>query len=127
MGNKQVKQHFENAQKTGVLKISQLRLNEFPSALRQFPNVLKTLDISENKFVTLPDELGQFTLLKHLNINSNKLQELPECIGLLIKLETLYAMNNLLVSIPPSLGECKHLKQVHFSNNQIEQFPIQVR
>lgn len=40
MGNKQVKQHFETAQKTGVLKISLMRLQEFPTPLKQFPNCL---------------------------------------------------------------------------------------
>lgn len=57
MGNKQVKQHFENAKKTGVLKISLLRLSDFPPQLRDFPNVLRTLDISENRFVNIPKSL----------------------------------------------------------------------
>lgn len=52
MGNKQIKQHFENGKKTGVLKISLLRLSDFPPQLRDFPNVLRTLDLSENKFVS---------------------------------------------------------------------------
>lgn len=123
MGNKVVKQHFETAQKTGVLKISQQRLQEFPPHMRNFPNVLRTLDISENRFVTLPDDIGRFTLLKHLNVNDNKLTELPAVIGQLIKLETLNAMSNMLVSIPREFANLKHLKQVHLNNNNLTQFP----
>ena len=123
MGNKVVKQHFETAQKTGVLKISQQRLQEFPPHMRNFPNVLRTLDISENRFVTLPDDIGRFTLLKHLNVNDNKLTELPAVIGQMIKLETLNAMSNMLVSIPREFANLKHLKQVHLSDNQLTQFP----
>ncbi|KFB44593.1 AGAP001491-PA-like protein [Anopheles sinensis] len=123
MGNKQVKQHFETAKKTGVLKISLLRLDEFPSALKTFPNVLKTLDISENRFNVLPDDVAKFTLLKHLNASGNKIASIPECIGLLLKLETLNMMNNLLTSIPRTLASCSHLKQVILSNNQINAFP----
>lgn len=126
MGNKQVKQHFETAQKTGVLKISQMRLNEFPSALKAFPNVLKTLDLSENRFAELPDDLGKFTLLKHLNVAGNRLISIPEIIGVLVKLETLNAMNNLIVRLPPELGQCKNLKQINLSNNQINEFPTMV-
>ena len=123
MGNKVVKQHFETAQKTGVLKISQQRLTEFPPHMRNFPNVLRTLDLSENRFVTLPDDIGRFTLLKHLNISENRLTELPAAIGKLIKLETFNAMSNMLVSIPREMINLKHLKQVHLNNNQLTQFP----
>lgn len=123
MGNKVVKQHFETAQKTGVLKISQQRLTEFPPHMRNFPNVLRTLDLSENRFVTLPDDIGRFTLLKHLNISENRLIELPAAIGQLIKLETFNAMSNMLVSIPREMVNLKHLKQVHLNNNQLTQFP----
>lgn len=91
MGNKQVKLHFETAQKTGVLKISQMRLNEFPSALKTFPNVLKTLDLSENRFTELPDDIKKFTILKHLNVSGNRLMSLPEAFEIMTKLETLNA------------------------------------
>lgn len=123
MGNKVVKQHFETAQKTGVLKISQQRLTEFPPHMRNFPNVLRTLDLSENRFVTLPDDIGRFTLLKHLNISENRLTELPAAIGQLIKLETFNAMSNMLTNIPREMANLKHLKQVHLNNNQLTQFP----
>ncbi|XP_062537894.1 leucine-rich repeat-containing protein 57 [Armigeres subalbatus] len=126
MGNKQVKQHFETAQKTGVLKISQMRLDEFPSALKAFPNVLKTLDLSENRFSELPTDLGKFTILKHLNVAGNRLSSIPEVIGVLVKLETVNAMNNLIVRIPQELSQCKNLKQLHLSNNQINEFPTMV-
>uniref|UniRef100_A0A2M4AY58 Putative leucine-rich repeat lrr protein n=1 Tax=Anopheles triannulatus TaxID=58253 RepID=A0A2M4AY58_9DIPT len=124
MGNKQVKQHFETAKKTGVLKISLLRLDEFPSALKTFPNVLKTLDISENRFTVLPEDVARFTILKHLNASGNKIAVMPECIGVLVKLETLNMMNNLLTTVPRSLASCVNLKQVILSNNQISTFPI---
>lgn len=124
MGNKAVKQHFETAQKTGVLKISQQRLQEFPPHLRTFPNVLRTLDLSENRFVTLPEKIADFTLLKHLNLSENRLVELPDALGRLVKLETLNAANNLIVRLPKQLANLVNLKQVHLSNNQIPEFPI---
>lgn len=123
MGNKVVKQHFDTAKKTGVLKISQQRLTEFPPHMRGFPNVLRTLDLSENRFITLPEEIGQFNLLKHLNVSDNRLTELPNALGNLIKLETLNAVNNMIVSIPRSLENLKNLKQVLLSNNQLTEFP----
>lgn len=123
MGNKVVKEHFETAKKTGVLKISQQRLTEFPPHMRNLPNVLRTLDLSENRFIQLPDDIGRFTLLKHLNVGDNRLIELPAIIGQLIKLETINAMNNSITSIPREFGNLKHLKQVHLNNNQLTAFP----
>ena len=64
----------------------------FLGALKTFPNVLRTLDLSENRFNALPDDIGKFTLLKHLNISGNKLFVLPEILGALVKLETLNAI-----------------------------------
>lgn len=126
MGNKVVKQHFETAQKTGVLQISQQRLQEFPPHLRNFPNVLRTLDLSENRFAQLPDAIGQFTLLKTLNVATNRLTELPDALGLLVKLETLNAINNQIVRLPACLANLKNLKKVHLSNNLIVEFPTQL-
>lgn len=123
MGNKVVKQHFETAQKTGVLQITQQRLQEFPPHLRDFPNVLRTLDLSENRFALIPDAIGQFTLLKTLNINTNRLTELPNALGLLIKLETLNAINNQITRLPACLANLKNLKKVHLTNNLIAEFP----
>lgn len=123
MGNKVVKQHFETAQKTGVLKISQQRLTEFPPHMRDFPNVLRTLDLSQNRFVRLSDDIGRFTLLKHLNLSENQLAELPAVIGQLVKLETLNAMRNAIPRIPREFVNLKNLKQVILSYNNITEFP----
>jgi len=124
MGNKQMKQHLETAQKTGVLKISLQRLQEFPPQLKTYPNVLKTLDLSENRFERIPDEVSRFTLLKHLNLSGNKLTELPEVIGELAKLEVLLVMDNYLVKIPKTISNCNNLKTVNLCNNQLKEFPI---
>ena len=38
---------------------------------------LKKLDISWNKLLRLPSEIGELSSLEKLNISGNKLQELP--------------------------------------------------
>lgn len=119
-----VKQHFETAKKTGVLKISQQRLTELPPHMRDFPNVLRTLDLSENRFIQLTDDIGRFDLLKHLNLNDNRLVALPHVLGQLVKLETFQAINNAITSIPKELGNLKNLKQVLLHNNHITEFPV---
>ncbi|CAO1405971.1 unnamed protein product [Diamesa serratosioi] len=124
MGNNAVKQHFETAEKTGVLKISNKRLKDFPPQLRTMKPVLRTLDLSENIYVTFPDQIGTFTLLKNLNVSSNKLTSLPDSLSKCVKLETINAVNNVIAFIPMSYSSLTHLKQILLSNNQIAEFPI---
>lgn len=124
MGNSGLKQHIETAQKTGVLKVSQGKLNEFPPGFRQLETSLRTLDISDNKFVVLPNEISRFMQLRHLNLSKNKLTKIPDCIGALTKLETLNASHNNLTSLPRTISNLIHLKQVHLSDNHIKEFPL---
>lgn len=123
MGNSNMKQHYENARKTGVLKISNSKLKEFPPQLKPLNSVLRSLDLSDNRFDALPSDISHFQHLKHLNISCNKLTHLPNEIGLIIKLETLNANNNFINSLPNSLSKLKNLKQVTLSDNQLESFP----
>ncbi|XP_012282226.1 leucine-rich repeat-containing protein 57 [Orussus abietinus] len=124
MGNSGLKQHYETAKKTGVLNLSQRKLDEFPPNIRVLAPLLRTLDFSENKFTKLPNDVGDFTLLKHLNISQNKISSLPDALGNLAKLETLNASSNHITTLPSTLSKLAHLKQVNLSDNQISEFPL---
>lgn len=124
MGNSGLKQHIETAQKTGVLKVSQRKLNEFPPGFKQLEGCLRTLDISDNKFVVLPIEISRFMQLRHLNLSKNKLAKIPDCIGALTKLETFNASHNNLSSLPRTFSNLIHLKQVYFNDNHLKEFPL---
>lgn len=124
MGNSALKRHCETASKTGVLNISKGKLTEFPPCMKQLTSVLRTLDISDNKFSALPPEIGTFLHLKSLTVNQNKLSALPVEIGGLTKLETLSVIGNNLSSVPATLSQLINLKQVYLSENDIKTFPL---
>lgn len=124
MGNSGLKQHIETARKTGVLKLSQGQLNSFPPDFRQLEGNLRTLDLSDNKFVILPNDISRFTQLKHLNMSKNKLAKIPDCIGALTKMETLNFSHNNLSSLPRTLSNLINLKQVNLSNNHLKELPF---
>ncbi|XP_060526413.1 leucine-rich repeat-containing protein 57 [Cylas formicarius] len=124
MGNSGLKQHIETAQKTGVLKLSQGKLNEFPQGMKQLEGCLRTLDISDNKFVVLPNEISRFMQLRHLNLSKNKLAKIPDCIGALTKLETFNAGNNNLSFLPRTFSNLINLKQVILNSNHLKEFPL---
>lgn len=124
MGNSGLKQHIVTAQKTGVLKLSQGHLNGFPPEFKQLEGNLRTLDLSDNKFVNLPNEISRFLQLKHLNLNKNKLIKIPDCIGALTKLETLNLCHNNLTSLPRTLSNLINLKQVYLCENHLKEVPL---
>ncbi|CAG9772477.1 unnamed protein product [Ceutorhynchus assimilis] len=123
MGNSGLRQHIETAQKTGVLKVSPGKLNQFPPGFKQLEGCLRTLDLSDNKFVVLPPEISRFMQLRHLNLSKNKLNKLPDSIGALTKLETFNSSDNNLTCLPRTFSNLIHLKQVILSGNQIKEFP----
>ncbi|XP_018396732.1 PREDICTED: leucine-rich repeat-containing protein 57 isoform X2 [Cyphomyrmex costatus] len=111
MGNSALKRHYETAEKTATLKLSQCKLDKFSRKLYDLAPTLRTLDLSENNFTTLPNEIGDFTLLKQLNFSHNRLTVLPGTLGALEKLEGLNCATNQIRSIPSSLANLRHLKQ----------------
>lgn len=124
MGNSALKRHFETAEKTGVLNISGRKLTEFPPKLLSLQSILRTLDLSDNRFIILPSDIGKFLQLKSLTVNKNRLVHLPTEIGQLTKLENLSAVANKLSSLPDSLSQLSNLKQVYLSENDLSLFPI---
>lgn len=124
MGNSALKKHYATAEKTGVLNISKSRLDEFPPELKQLAGVLRSLDLSSNKFNRLPLDIGTFTLLKNLNLDHNNLTQLPSEIGNLVKLEILTATFNKLNSLPSSLSQLLNLKKVELQRNELRTFPV---
>lgn len=123
MGNTALKQKFETAEKTGVLKISQKKLTEFPNTVKCLEPTLRVLDFSENHFTVLPKEIGIFLHLKQLNLEQNRLVSLPEEIGNLKKLESLNLSNNKLTTLPGTLGKLTNLKTVQLTDNMLVIFP----
>ncbi|KAK3929708.1 Leucine-rich repeat-containing protein 57 [Frankliniella fusca] len=124
MGNTALQQKCETASKTGVLKISQRKLTEFPNSVKRLDQVIRVLDFSENHFALIPKEIGSFLHLKQLNLEKNRLISLPEEIGNLTKLESFNVSNNKLTTLPVTLEKLNHLKQVQITDNLLTVFPL---
>ncbi|RZF33542.1 hypothetical protein LSTR_LSTR008188 [Laodelphax striatellus] len=124
MGNSALKSHFEHGQKTGVLNLSKQKLDEFPSGMKILNNSLRSLDMSDNKFVAIPLEIQTYQKLKVLILDRNRLTSLPEEIGCLPKLESFSATDNKLTVLPKSFSNLSSLKKIHISGNLIKEFPV---
>ncbi|CAH8593043.1 unnamed protein product [Heterobilharzia americana] len=129
MGNT-IAPRLENAEKTGVLQVSNLKLKKIPEHVKHLHN-LRSLDVSKNKIEIIDAWISVLKNLKVLNVESNKLKYLPEQIYLLTKLESINANNNLLIHfITPgaivNLTDLSCLRTVSLANNYLTQFPVEL-
>ena len=136
-----------NPSQTG-LDLSGLGLTELHPAIGDCPH-LKALNISGNKLVDLPKEIGlleelngldlsrnEFTCLPKavsccsklvaLNLSDNKLSEIPREIGNLIEIQGLDLSRNQLHQISPAIGRCAKLYILILSGNRLTALPCTV-
>jgi CRP-like cAMP-binding protein len=89
-----------------------------PICIGQFDS-LKTLNLSSNRLVSLPDSLCDIASLADLNVSTNLLRTLPERIGNLQRLRALDVSHNQLQSLPLSLADCTKLIDIKAAGNAL--------
>ncbi|XP_010127607.1 PREDICTED: leucine-rich repeat and calponin homology domain-containing protein 2, partial [Chlamydotis macqueenii] len=96
-------------------------LSTLPKYLFDLP--LKVLVVSNNKLVSIPEEIGKLRDLMELDISCNELQVLPQQIGKLQSLRELNIRRNNLHMLPDELGDLPLVK-LDFSCNKITEIPV---
>lgn len=87
---------------------------------------LTTLDLSHNKFTSLPSMVCQLVELKELFLNHNEISQLPEQVSNLTKLENLHLQVNCLQVLPVCVCSLSSLKYLNAEDNMIEVIPSEV-
>lgn len=89
--------------------------------LRPVAPSLKTLDLSHNKFTTLPDSLAILRSLEVLNMSSNELTAVPRCVSELPALAEFWATGNRISALPSRIPST--LRVLVANGNLIEGVP----
>ncbi|XP_058411961.1 DISP complex protein LRCH3 isoform X4 [Diceros bicornis minor] len=110
-----------NLQALTYLNISRNQLSTLPVHLCNLP--LKVLIASNNKLVSLPEEIGHLRHLTELDVSCNEIQTVPSQIGNLEALRDLNVRRNHLVRLPEELAELP-LIRLDFSCNKITTIPV---
>ncbi|XP_075274250.1 DISP complex protein LRCH3 isoform X10 [Opisthocomus hoazin] len=110
-----------NLQSLTFLNISRNQLSTLPVHLCSLP--LKVLIASNNKLVSIPEEIGQLRQLMELDVSCNEIQTIPPQIGSLESLRDLNVRRNNLVRLPEELAELP-LIRLDFSCNKITTIPV---
>ncbi|NXG55153.1 LRCH3 protein, partial [Hemiprocne comata] len=100
---------------------SRNQLSTLPVHLCSLP--LKVLIVSNNKLVSIPEEIGQLRQLTELDVSCNEIQTIPPQIGNLEFLRDLNVRRNNLVCLPEELAELP-LIRLDFSCNKITTIPV---
>ena len=84
---------------------------------------LQELDLRKNNLTHLPASIGDLKSLVSLNISENKLKCLPSELGNSVSLETIIAYKNCLEIIPPEIGKLDALVTLNISLNNLKELP----
>lgn len=106
------------------LNLSRNQLYTIPTSLCQLP--LQVLIISNNKLVSLPEEIGCMHQLMELDVACNQITILPPHIGDLKALKSLNLRRNLLIELQLEVCELRLVK-LDISGNKITFLPILLR
>ncbi|ETE60832.1 Leucine-rich repeat and calponin-likey domain-containing protein 3, partial [Ophiophagus hannah] len=122
-----------NLQSLTFLNISRNQLSTLPVHLCNLP--LKVLIASNNKLVSIPEEIGQLrhlmelignlNSLRDLNIRRNHLVHLPEELAELPLIRLDFSCNKI-TTIPVCYRNLRHLQTITLDNNPLQSPPAQV-
>lgn len=131
---------------TGIVALRDFKLKALPAEVLEVGGSVRTLDLTNNKLVEIPSEigklinaqrlilagntierlpvsLGNLRSLKVLTLDGNRIQTLPDELGALTRLEQLSIAGNLLVSLPSTIGHLHNLLILNVSNNKLKSLP----
>lgn len=107
---------------TKKLVLSQNRLVTLPDELENLAK-LQFLEVHNNRLTALPNGTSQLTALRRLDVSNNSLSTFPDGIGCCGSLEYLAAHTNKLTTLPQSLGGCFELQFLDLSRNKLCDLP----
>ncbi|XP_017153138.1 leucine-rich repeat and calponin homology domain-containing protein isoform X2 [Drosophila miranda] len=118
----------ESVKQLSSLTYLDLRSNQLSSLPREICFLpLQVLLVSNNRLVSLPDELGRLDqTLTDLDASYNQLSALPARLGELRTLRSLSLRSNQLMYLPRELT-CLSLVSLDVSNNRIASLPLEIR
>lgn len=104
------------------LNLSNNRLESLPEDIGSLTG-LQELFLQYNCLVALPDSICNLSNLVELDVKNNRLKTIPSNVGDLKKLLLLSLTNNSIVELPPSIGNMEHIEELSLHANQLTQLP----
>jgi len=113
------------SEKINVFSASNNNLSSLENTIFSKEKIKKIIkiDLSFNKFLTIPNEIFKFSdSLKILNFSNNKITNISNNIQNLKNLKELYLNNNKIINLPSEFFKLNLLNNLDLSNNEIQTF-----
>ncbi|XBH86412.1 hypothetical protein VPH35_074073 [Triticum aestivum] len=111
---------------TGIVALRDAKLKVVPHEVLQVGNSLRTLDLTNNKIVEVPQEVGTIVNMQRLVLAGNLIENIPANIGYLRNLKILTLDRNRITVLPEELGSLSNLQQLTVSQNSLLCLPKSV-
>jgi hypothetical protein len=108
------------------LILTQCRVKDLPREIHLLKK-LRTLDLSFNELVTLPEEIGKLEKLEYLRVyNNRRFRTFPSNLGKLKNLLTLDFAGTSIRELPESLSGCQSLQHITGNACRLEKIPAAI-
>lgn len=105
-----------------TLDLSHNRFSSLPPVICQLTG-LQDLNLSHNFISSLPEQISNLTKLTALSLQANRLPVLPAGVCTLTSLRTLNAEDNMIETVPSEICQLQHLKALYLKCNRITSLP----
>ena len=119
----------EGAEELHFISFINLFDNKFTAIPEQVYNYkyLIHLDISSNELTNISDDIHKLKWLSELNLNKNKISKLPSSLFTLVNLKQLYLRHNELSNIPAEFSMLKNLEDLDLGLNNLKEIPESIK
>ncbi|XP_020240788.1 plant intracellular Ras-group-related LRR protein 7 isoform X2 [Asparagus officinalis] len=130
---------------TGIVALRDFKLKVLPGEIFEVGSSVRTLDLTNNKIVEIPSDIGKLVSAQRLVLASNLIERLPNNLGnlrslkvltldgnrlrnlpdecALSRLEQLSITNNILICLPNTVGHLHNLLILNVSSNKLKSLP----
>ena len=109
-----------------TLDLSNNRFSSLPLVVCEL-RALEELHLNNNCISCLPEQISNLSQLTTLSLQVNKLQALPASVCNLASLRTLNAEDNNIETLPSEICQLQHLRRLYLKCNRITRLPQQIR
>lgn len=119
--------HVTSSRPIRCLSLKHHILRDLPVDFPALSNYLITLDLSFNRFVTLPPMTCELVQLKELFINNNELELVVDEVKYLVQLQVLHLQHNKLTKLPSTIGQLTCLVVLNLEHNYLTYLPSEIK
>lgn len=95
----------------------------FGAGARFSPELVTELNLSNNRFSSIPSVIFKLSGLQVLDFSNNSLSSIPTEIGNLRSLKAFSARNNAISSIPKTFQNLSQIQEINVAGNNLTEFP----